>query len=137
MATILAHIQVHTGREDDFEDVVRGLYARTLEEPGHRHYEYWRGAAPGFYYCLLAFDDFDAFLVHQTSDHHESASPRLGELIREMKLEWVDPVGGASALPPTETRPVPEGADALTRKYHALFGPELQAWWPPRATPPS
>ena len=48
-----------------------------------------------------------------------------------MKLEWVDPVQGASDLPPTELQPVPDGADELTRRYHALFAPTLQEWWTP------
>ena len=130
MATILAHIQVHEGREADFEALVRPLHRDThAHERGVRHYEYWRGAEPGLYYCLLAFDDFHAFLAHQTSDHHEAASPALGEMIREMKLEWVDPVQGASELPPTAMQPLPDGASELTARYHRLFAARLQDWW--------
>jgi quinol monooxygenase YgiN len=131
MATILAHIQIHPGRERDFEDLVRELHRATSFEPGKRHYEYWRAAEPGLYYCLLAFDDFHAFLEHQTSDHHEEASPRLGELISKMQLEWVDPVQSASDLPPTEMQALPGGADELTTRYHKLFAPNLQDWWQP------
>jgi quinol monooxygenase YgiN len=131
MATILAHIQLHPGREREFETLVRELHAATVTEPGQRHYEYWRSATPGLYYCLLAFEDFHAFLAHQTSDHHERATPRLGELIEKMRLEWVDPVQGASLLPPTEMQPLPDGADELTRRYHRLFGATLQEWWSP------
>jgi len=131
MATILAHIQVHPGSERAFEALARELRAATLSEPGMRHYDYWRSATPGLYYCLLAFDDFHAFLAHQTSDHHETASPKLAELIREMRLEWVDPVGGASDLPPTERQPLPEGADARTVRYHELFAPAIRDWWSP------
>jgi quinol monooxygenase YgiN len=100
-------------------------------EPGKRHYEYWRSAEPGLYYCLLAFDDFHSFLVHQTSDHHEKASPELGRLIAKMRLEWVDPVQGASSLPPTEMQALPTDADALTARYHNLFAAQLQDWWQP------
>jgi quinol monooxygenase YgiN len=131
MATILAHIRVHEGREREFEALVRELHAATSAEPGKRQYEYWRAATPRLYYCLLAFDDFHAFLAHQTSDHHEAASPKLGELIEKMRLEWVDPVQGASDLPPTAAQPLPPGADALTARYHALFAPTLQDWWTP------
>jgi quinol monooxygenase YgiN len=131
MATILAHIQVHAGRERDFEALVRALFADSQKEAGARHYEYWRAAEPRLYYCLLAFDDFHAFLVHQTSDHHETASPQLGELIEKMRLEWVDPVQGASTLPPTAAQPLPDGADELTARYHRLFAPQLQDWWGP------
>jgi quinol monooxygenase YgiN len=129
MATILAHIQVHPGRAADFEQVARELFSASSEEPGKRYYEYWRAATPGLYYCLLAFDDFHAFLEHQTSDHHETASPRLGELIENLKLEWVDPVEGASPLPATNSQPLAENADALTAQYHEMFAVESQDWW--------
>jgi quinol monooxygenase YgiN len=131
MATILAHIQVHPGRERDFEAIARDLHAATRDEPGSRHYEYWRAAKPGLYYCLLAFEDFHAFLAHQTSDHHERASPALGELIERIRLEWVDPVAGASRLPPTRMQTLPDGADELTARYHELFAATLQDWWQP------
>lgn len=130
MATILAHIELHDGCEREFERVARALHRAThANETGVRHYEYWRAAAPGHYYCLLAFDDFHAFLAHQTSEHHEAASPGLGELIRDMKLEWVDPVDRASLLPPTGMQPLPDGADALTERYSRLFAAKVQSWW--------
>ncbi len=130
MVTILAHIRIRDGRESDFEAIARELYQLTHErERGVHHYEYWRGAEPGLYYCLLSFDDYLTFLAHQTSDHHESASPRLGELVRHMKLEWVDPVAGASELSATESQELPDGADALTARYHRSFPPQLQEWW--------
>ena len=130
MATILAHIQIKEGREREFEAIARTLHEATLsEESSVRHYEYWRGATPSLYYCLLAFDDFNAFIAHQTSDHHETASPKLGDLIADMKLEWVDPVGGASRLPPTDMQPLPDGSDALTERYHRIFAATIQDWW--------
>lgn len=130
MATILAHIRVHDGKERAFETIARELHGLThANESGVRHYEYWRGAEPGLYYCLLAFDDFHAFLVHQTSDHHEDASPRISALIRDMKLEWVDPVAGASTLPPTNMQELPAGADELTRLAHRVFAAQVKAWW--------
>jgi len=130
VATILAQINVHEGREREFEAIAAELHRLTHErESGVRHYEYWRGADPGLYYCLLAFDDFHAFLAHQTSEHHESASPKLGEAIRDMKLEWVDPVAGASKLGPTKMQELPDGADELTRRYHRIFAARLQEWW--------
>jgi quinol monooxygenase YgiN len=130
MATILAHIQLHPGRESEFETVAASLHANThASESGVVHYEYWRGAKPSHYYCLLAFDDFQAFIAHQTSDHHESASPQLGELIADMTLEWVDPVQGASKLPPTRMQDAPSDADALTAKYSRIFSAKIQEWW--------
>lgn len=130
MATILAHIHVRVGREREFEAIAQKLHAETHEQETRvRAYEYWRGAKPGLYYCLLAFDDFNAFLEHQTSDHHEAASPGLGELIRDMKLEWVDPVAGASKFPLTEMQPLAPDANELTTRYHRIFAAVLQDWW--------
>ena len=123
MATILAHIHVQEGREREFENVARALHADThARERGVRHYEYWRGAQPGLYYCLLAFDDFHAFLTHQTSPHHESASPELGKPIRSMKLEWVDPIEGASKLPATNMQDLPANARDYVERIEALVG---------------
>ncbi len=131
MATLLAHIQVKPGREAEFETIAAELYRATHEnEPACLRYEYWRGAEPGHYYSLLAFADFHAFLRHQVSDHHEEASPRIGEVCEKVKLEWVDPIGDASDLPATAMQPVPDGADAKTTRYHELFAAVVQAWWP-------
>ena len=131
MATILAHIEVHPGKEGDFEKIVSDLFQATSEESGMRHYEYWRSAQSSQYYCLLAFDDFDAFLTHQTSEHHEVASPKLGELMSKIRLEWVDPVQGASRLPTTRMQPLASDADDLRKRYHRLFAATLQDWWMP------
>ena len=130
MATILAHIRVEPGRERDFESIAGELFKESHEKDvGLRHYQYWRGADSGLYYCLLAFDDFRAFLAHQTSSHHESASPRLGDCVQDLRLEWVDPVPGASDLPPTAMQPLQDDADDLTRRYHTLFRAKIQEWW--------
>ncbi len=130
MATILCHIRIREGSEADFEALIRDLHQKThAEEPGCRRYEYWRGADPRLYYALLAFDDFHAFLHHQTSDHHEAASPALGKAIEDIRLEWVDPVGGASELPPTRLQDLPADANELMKRYHELYAAQTQDWW--------
>ena len=130
MATILAHIRVQPGRAAEFEKVARALYKGTHEnEKRFHHYEYWRGAEPGLYYCLLAFEDFLAFLEHQTSDHHETQGAELGPLVSDIKLEWVDPVAGASKLPPTDMQELPTDANELTRRYHEAYAATVQEWW--------
>ena len=111
MATILAHITVKPGAEARFETIARELYAATHEhETAVRRYEYWRGADARTYYTLLSFESFPAFILHQTSAHHEAASPALGEVIEALRLEWVDPIAGASPLVATTTAPLGEGA---------------------------
>ena len=130
MATILAHIRIHPGREPEFEKVATELHRESHAiETGLRRYEYWRGQETGLFYCLLAFDDFDAFLDHQTSPHHEGAAPQLGELIRDISLEWVDPVPGAADLPPTRAGSVPEDAEELRKTYGKLYAAKLADWW--------
>jgi quinol monooxygenase YgiN len=130
MATLLAHITVRPGNESQFEDVARALYARThADELGVRRYEYWRGSEPRSYYTLLSFDDHRAFIAHQTSPHHESASPALGQLIEHLRLEWLDPVEGASALPVTAHQPAAEGASDLVVAYTDRFAAHVADWW--------
>ena len=132
MATLLAHITVRPGAEAEFEALARALYERThATETGVLRYEYWRGADERSYYTLLSFADHRAFIAHQTSDHHESASPELGRLIESLRLEWLDPIAGASELPATEMQPVPEGADDLTASYTDRFAAIIALWWEP------
>lgn len=131
MATLLAHIKVHRGMEERFELIASQLHAATHLEARVRRYEYYRGAEPGSYYSLLAFEDFLAFLEHQTSSHHESASPELGSVIAELRLEWLDPIAAASDLGPTDMQELPPDASDLARRYHSLFAADVRDWWLP------
>lgn len=132
MVTLLAHITVRSGSEAEFEILARTLYERThATETGVQRYEYWRGAEPRTYYTLLAFDDHRAFIAHQTSDHHETASPELGRMIERIRLEWLDPVDGAAPLSPTEMQPAHEGSDELTVTYTARYAAIIADWWSP------
>jgi len=128
LATFLAKITIYEGKEAEFEDVARMMYAATHgNEPKCRRYEYWRGAEPRSYYCLESFDDFLAFMDHQTSDHHEA--PDFGSLLESIELEWVDPIEGAADLVPTEAQELPADADDLTRRYAESHPVLVQAWW--------
>ena len=132
MATLLAHIRVRSGSEAEFEALARTMYERThATETGVRRYEYWRGADPRTYYTLLAFDDHRAFIAHQISDHHESASPALGRLIERIRLEWLDPIDGAAPLEPTEMQAAPEGSEDLTLAYTDRYAALIADWWSP------
>jgi quinol monooxygenase YgiN len=130
MATFLAHILIKEGREADFERIVATLSGATHEnEKSVLRYEYWRGAEPRTYYAHASFDDFGAFIEHQTSEHHEAAGPGLKEVIESIHVEWVDPVLTASPLPPTDPQPLPEGSSVLAAKYHESFAVDVQPWW--------
>lgn len=130
MATILAHITVKPGAEARFEEISRDLYrASHAGEQGLLRYEYWRGSEPSTYYTLLAFTDFAAFIAHQTSEHHEAASPQLGSVLAGLRLEWVDPMQGASPLPSTEAQDLSGSTDELTRAYAKRFAAQVAHWW--------
>lgn len=103
MSTFLAKIQIHPGKEQEFEAVMEAMYRATHgTEKAVLRYEYWRGRDSGFYYCLLSFRSASDFWRHQASDHHEGEMQRFTECIAELDLETVDPVQGASPLPSTE-----------------------------------
>ena len=133
MATFLAHIRVHPGREQDFEQIAAELHRGTHEHEPNVRYEYWRAAEPSTYYALASFDSFDGFLIHQSSDHHEFAAPALRDVIESMRLEWLDPVPGASDAALTDVGPLPDGASELAASYYQRFANDVVAdWWPPR-----
>ena len=130
MATLLAHITVAAGSEARFEGIARDLFVRThADEPDVLRYEYWRGGDERTYYTLLSFPDHRAFIAHQTSDHHEVASPEIGKVVESIRLEWVDPIAGACELPPTDAQTAPDGADDLTAKYSETFAAQVADWW--------
>jgi quinol monooxygenase YgiN len=132
MATFLAHITVKPGREAEFEHIVAALYRATHEhEPGVRRYEYWRGAEARTYYTHASFDDFHAFIDHQTSDHHEAAGPQLKEVVESIRLEWVDPISTSAPLSATNLQPLPVGASDLAVRYYDRFAADVRPWWQP------
>ena len=131
MSSLLAKIQVHAGKEAEFEDVMAYMYRQTHgSEEGVLRYEYWRGQAPGFYYCLLSFRDALAFWRHQASDHHEGEMQRFGECIAALDLETIDPVQQASPLPPTTSAGIPDGETTAVRAQAARFPITAADWWP-------
>jgi quinol monooxygenase YgiN len=131
MATILAHITVKSGHESEFESLARALFSTSHEqEAGLLRYEYWRGQEVGFYYTLLSFRTYADFIAHQVSPHHEQAVSRLGEVIADLRLEWLDPLVGASDLPPTQSAHLDESSDPLVRRAARMFPVQIGSWWP-------
>lgn len=130
MASFIVRIGILAGCESEFESIINEIYENThATEPGCHRYEYWRCQKPGHYYCLLSFDDFEAFLVHQTSDHHEKDAKRLQEIIETFEMEWLDPVQRDGGLTSTVMGSAPEGADALTKTYADMFPMSIAQWW--------
>ena len=130
IATFLAHITVRPGHEAAFEQAARRLWHRShADEPELVRYEYWRGAEPRTYSTMASFRSYDAFIAHQVSDHHLAALPELRATIESIRIEWVDPVAGASDLAPTE----PGTADAhdteLVADYRRRYPLDMPDWW--------
>jgi hypothetical protein len=53
----------------------------------------------------------------------------MQDMIADMKLEWVDPVAGASDLPTTNSQALPADANELTAQYHSMFAADIADWW--------
>jgi quinol monooxygenase YgiN len=139
LATILAHIAVKPGAAAAFEAIARKMHAASHgHEAALIRYEYWRGEAADRYFCLLAFEDYRGFLAHQASPHHEAAAAPLMDLIAELRLEWLDPVPGASPLAPTMPQAIATDASDTVRRYADMFPALVAAWWGPlRALAPA
>jgi quinol monooxygenase YgiN len=130
MATLFAHIQIKAGQEPAFEALCQTLHERShAEDSGLIRYEYWRSGTPGLYYCLLVFEDYRSFMAHQTSAHHEDAVPALHQAIESMRLEWLDPVPGASDLPATREQSLSDDASPLAKRYAETIPVQIAAWW--------
>jgi len=130
MATLLCHITIIPGKEQEFEAVIREMYRRThAEEPGCIRYEYYRAAKPGKYYCLLSFIDRLAFLEHQVSEYHEGFD--FAALIAALDMEWVDPVGQGAPLGPTEAGTLPGDVDDAISAAAETYPVLVQDWWQP------
>ena len=124
-----------------FERAARELAAATLErERGIRRYEYLRLSDLGAYQATLVFDDYDAFIEHQSSEHHVMIAGAMGDMIATIRLERVDTVPGCSPLDAT-----PPGDDAVEpvllgqadesvlaarrKRYRAHYPLQPAAWW--------
>lgn len=130
MATLLAHISVKPGMEAAFEEICRSLHAAShAKDPGLIRYEYWRSSTPQLYFCLLAFEDYRSFMVHQTSEHHEAAVPGLGDTVETLRLEWIDPMPGGSDLPQTRAQTLAPDASPLAQSYAESIPLEIAEWW--------
>lgn len=130
MATLLAHIVLKPGCASVFETIARAMYLSSHgKEPGLIRYEYWRAQSDDHYYCLLSFGDYQGFLAHQSSPYHEEAAAPLMDLIADLRLEWLDPVPGASPLPATVPQDPPADAGEVVRRYADMFPVNTAPWW--------
>ena len=130
MATLLACVTIKEGCEARFEEVARQMYERThADEEDVRRYEYWRGAEPRTYYCLESYADVVGFLKHQSSAHHHHFGSDFRDLIEGIKMEWVDPIGQASPLAPTNNQELPVDATEQMKILYPRFASIYASWW--------
>lgn len=131
MSTLLAKIQIHPGKENEFESVMAYMYEETHGKEANSvlRYEYWRGQQVNFYYCLLSFADNVSFWRHQASDHHEGEMERFIACIASLDLEAVDPVQQASPLPPTLEGETPANESVDVQQQAAQFPITEATWW--------
>ena len=128
MATLLCHIEIHSGRELEFEAVMKEMYRRThAEEPNCVRYEYYRGAQPGKYYSLLSLTGSGAFWEHQASDYHEGFD--FAGMIKSLDMEWVDPVKEASPLQETVSTVPLDSASDVIKTAAQTYPIDVQSWW--------
>ena len=132
MATILAHIEINPGAETQWEAIMSDMVSQTFaHEEGVLRYEYFKGQSPLHYYCLLSFEDKWAFYLHQASEYHQGHD--FESVLANVELEYLDPVKGACALPPTLNPGLPSDASDALRVTEATFPINLPAWWSGRA----
>lgn len=130
MSSLLAKIQIHPGKEAEFEEVMAYMYKQThTTESDVLRYEYWRGREPAFYYCLLVFTDNVSFWRHQASDHHEGEMERFASCIAALDLEVMDAVQGASPLPAAQEQTCPDSESAEVQEQAGIYPIALEQWW--------
>jgi quinol monooxygenase YgiN len=131
MPTLLVRMKAKPASCARYEEILRELVRETrAHEPDCLRYEYWRGAEPCVYYCLLSFTDNTAFYVHQSSHYHEVALPELFTMFEDFSIEYVDPIeGGGADLPLTDTVGLPPGAPAPLLAAMEKYPVAVQAWW--------
>ena len=128
MTTIIAHITIKEGSEAQFDSIMEDVVARSrAEASGVLRYEYFKGQATNFYYCLRCFSDKWAFYDHQSSDHHEGHD--FGAVVDHIHLEDVDPVSNANPLPKTVDAPLESHHDERLRRAAALYPLTIAGWW--------
>ena len=133
MTTLLAHLTIKPGKEEEWEAIMHDMITQTFAtEEGVLRYEYWKGQQPNFYYCLLSFTDKWTFYAHQMSDHHETHD--FAAVLDGIRLEYIDPVEGAGGgLSHTEDPPLPADASEAQRTAQERYPLGLAAWWQGRA----
>ena len=132
MFVLHAHITVVPGAEAAFEDLARQLSVATHRlEAGVRCYEYMRLAEPRRYLTVLAFDDYEAFIEHQASEHHVVLAGAMVDMMESISLERVDPLLTDTAAEVVSLDTVDDEVLEQRRAHYRRRHPFPAAtWWP-------
>ena len=129
MATLLAHVTIKPDFEDHWESIAKRVFSGTHEnETGCVRYEYWRGTDERTYYVLLSFESFNDFIIHQVADYHHNTD--FKDCFEKFRLEWVDPIRGASPLNESQTSgPTDENKNNVWSQYVKNHSVQTPDWW--------
>ena len=129
MSTLLAKAKLKPEFEDFFEDIARKVFRSTHDnESAVVRYEYYRGTDERTYYVLLSFENFDGFMTHQVADYHHNVD--FMDCFEEFRLEWLDPINGASPLVESETEGTVDTSRAhLWNNYVKNHSETTPKWW--------
>jgi quinol monooxygenase YgiN len=131
MFVLHAHITIVPGAETAFEALAQRLTVATLRsEAGVRRYEYFRLATPRHYLTVLAFDDHEAFIEHQASEHHEVLAGAMTAMIESISLDRVDPLPVEPSAEPGSLDSVePAVLEARRVRYRTRYPFPGADWW--------
>ncbi len=129
MSTLLAKAKLKPQFEDFFEDIARVVFQATHDnESAMVRYEYFRGTDDRTYYVLLSFENFEGFMEHQVADYHHNVD--FMDCFEEFRLEWVDPIEGASPLVQSETQgTLDDSRDDRWNQYVENHSEVTPKWW--------
>jgi quinol monooxygenase YgiN len=132
MFVLHAHITVVPGAEAAFEALAQRLAVATLRsETGVRRYEYFRLGTPRHYLTVLAFDDHEAFIEHQASEHHVVLAGAMTTLMESISLERLDPMSVDASAEPGSLHPVDDAVlEARRVRYRSRHPFPAAGWWP-------
>jgi quinol monooxygenase YgiN len=131
MSSLLAHVKVVEGQEKKFEKLQKELYRQShANEDCIIRYEHYRGRERNSYYSLLVYPTYlDFLLKHQISEYHEAAGAQFPGVIKDLDLEWLDPIEGAAPVGITEMQELPTDSPSLAKDYIKSYPAVIQDWW--------
>lgn len=128
MTTMMCQLLIREGMEKAYEELQRKMYEPTINGEHNRLYHTFRTENPREYFCLMSFDDYAAFIRHETSPHHEMVDWFV--YIEDIKFHWLEPLEGASSLTAHTDYQVIRNPTPLEQKYISLFQIKRADWWP-------